>query len=333
MVSVRRNQGRQPSVVTPFLFIVMVVISIIFFMGGSNLDVYSGNLLAVENIQGSSSLDPNTLAMRNWRRQLESACQSFLDGMDGNITESHLETKERLEAEALKLIDIPDNSSVPASSHRPPYRFCKHVFVDLGTNRGDSIGYAVDAALDVCSPLFLQKDPTITKAYRISPKFPHFHFDVNDLRVYGKGYPAFSLLYLLQKYFRPTGGMANTCVYGMEGNPYFTKHLRQLEDFIYAMKPRPLQHLHIHTESVVAPTDGPTTLYIDQFSAKDHVSRTKPSFLPSHSVMGNTCLLTSVIVISTTSTTTTTTTSSGGLVFFRACRMFEEQQDKTMGRL
>ena len=72
--------------------------------------------------------------------------------------------------------------------------------------------------------------------------------------------------------------MEESCVYGMEGNPYFTKHLKLLEDFIYGMKPRPLRHLFIHTEAVVAPQDGPTTLYIDSYSEKDYVSTTYRSF-------------------------------------------------------
>jgi hypothetical protein len=145
--------------------------------------------------------------------------------------------------------------------------------------RGDTIAAAVDAALDVCSPLFLQADPNFRKAYRDgefgnSHEFPQPHFDESNLKVSGKGSKLFGMKDLLQGYFQHTGvSMEETCVYGMEGNPYFTKHLKLLEAVVYGMKPRPLQHLYIHTDSVVTSEDGPTTLYIDQFSVKDNVSK------------------------------------------------------------
>ena len=142
--------------------------------------------------------------------------------------------------------------------------------------RGDTIALAVDATLDVCSQLFFEADPTIEKKYRNSRQFPHPHLDETKLSIHGKGYKSvenFKLSSLLQKYFNRNGGsMEEACVYGMEGNPYFTRHLKNLEAFVYDMKPRPFNHLYIHTESVVAPIDGPTTLYIDQFSEKNHVS-------------------------------------------------------------
>lgn len=38
------------------------------------------------------------------------------------------------------------------------------------------------------------------------------------------------------------------------------------------MRPRPVQHLNIHTESVVTAVDGPTKLYLDKTSVKENVS-------------------------------------------------------------
>ena len=63
------------------------------------------------------------------------------------------------------------------------------------------------------------------------------------------------------------------CVYGVEGNPYFTPALNKLQDYVYTQfHPRPVRHLHIFTETVVTDKDGPTQLYVDQYSKKNHVS-------------------------------------------------------------
>lgn len=60
------------------------------------------------------------------------------------------------------------------------------------------------------------------------------------------------------------------CVYGMEGNPTFTERLTKLENFISDMNPRPVQHVHIFTESVVTAKDEPTKLYLDKTSIEQN---------------------------------------------------------------
>jgi hypothetical protein len=62
-------------------------------------------------------------------------------------------------------------------------------------------------------------------------------------------------------------------VYGMEGNPEFTSRLTKLENYITEMKPRPVQHVHIFTESVVTSVDGPTKLFLDKTSVEQNVSK------------------------------------------------------------
>ena len=140
----------------------------------------------------------------------------------------------------------------------------------MGTNIGDSIGHFVDNALDVCSPLWSKKYPRT----KYDEKFPHPHLDVTELKIYNKGFKANPLFGVLQKHMKMDPPMLpeETCVYGMEGNPEFTKRLTKLENYIMAMKPRPIKHLHIHTESVVTEVDGPTKLYLDKTSVNDNVS-------------------------------------------------------------
>lgn len=61
----------------------------------------------------------------------------------------------------------------------------------------------------------------------------------------------------------------------MEGNPEFTNRLTKLEDYISAMDPRPVEHIHIFKESVVTAIDGPTKLFLDKTSVKENVSEKK----------------------------------------------------------
>ena len=57
----------------------------------------------------------------------------------------------------------------------------------------------------------------------------------------------------------------------MEGNPEFTSRLNKLTNYVMGMSPRPVQHLHIFTESVITAIDGPTKLYLDKTSVAENV--------------------------------------------------------------
>lgn len=275
MVFVRKSQGSKSASTAPlFLVVLVIVFAAIFGLGRTNSALSQVTLETSDQKVLSNVLlvDPEMQAMRDWRHALQSSCTQFLNSIgEANITNAHLETKEVLEAQALNRLAISEQDSLVIDSNRPKYQFCQHAFFDLGTNRGDSIGCAVDASLDVCSDDFLLKDPSIRKAYRISRDFPRLHLDVNDLKMYGKGNQGLSLLRLLRDFFDGPG-MESVCVYGMEGNPYFTEKLQKLNALVNGMRPRPLKHLHIHTETIVSPKDGPSSLYIDQYSEKNHVS-------------------------------------------------------------
>ena len=62
----------------------------------------------------------------------------------------------------------------------------------------------------------------------------------------------------------------------MEGNPEFTQRLQKLENHVMQTQPRPVEHLHIHTESVVTAVDGPTKLFLDKTSVEQNVSTAVP---------------------------------------------------------
>ncbi|KAL3919757.1 MAG: hypothetical protein SGARI_007125, partial [Bacillariaceae sp.] len=141
-----------------------------------------------------------------------------------------------------------------------------NTFIDLGTNIGDSVGYFVDNAIDPCSPLWAAKNPKL----RFNEEFPRPHLDVATLQVQHRGSKGNPLFGMLQKQAQDVAS-ESFCVYGMEGNPAFTERLSKLENYIRTMEPRPVQHVHIFTESVVTATDGPTKLYLDKTSVEQNV--------------------------------------------------------------
>jgi hypothetical protein len=112
---------------------------------------------------------------------------------------------------------------------------------------------------------------------KMTKEFPRPHLDVTENKIYNKGYGGNPLVGMLQKAMTADPNNVvfpeNTCVYGMEGNPSFTERLQKLENLVMGMKPRPVRHLHIHTESVVSAVDGPTKLFLDKTSVEQNVSR------------------------------------------------------------
>lgn len=327
MVAIHRHRGstaRNGSIASYFWILLIVVFVMIFGLTPTSDWLAASPTLTLDSatVQEVLSLDVESRGMRIWRLQLQSACQSFLLSIpSGNITKSEMERKAQLESEALTQISIPNPDNLSSGGFsRSPYQACDHIFIDLGTNRGDSIACAVDASLDICSALFVKQDPSLRLAYRVSLDFPRLHFDAQDLRIHGSGNQGLSLLRLLQDYFA-NPGMESVCVYGMEGNPYFTNKLKQMEYIVNGMNPRPLKHLYIHTETIVSSKDGPASLYIDQYSDKNHVSTSDGGL---QSAIFDMLLKCGFIALYC---------SFGDLAYLRACQIFERQVGRTMARL
>jgi hypothetical protein len=320
MVSIHKGRGvsKQGSVSSYFLVVLTLVFLLLFGFAPTNDRWTSNPALTLDSatIQDVLSLDLEARAMRIWRLKLQAECQTFLQSIpSGNISRAHLEQKAEIESEALTRMSIPDPTTLPmAGGDKTNYQHCKHVFIDLGTNRGDSIGCAVDASLDVCSAPFVEKDPSIRPAYRVSLEFPRLHLDVQDLKVHGSGSQGLSLLRLLQGHFAKPG-MESVCVYGVEGNPFFTEKLQRMERVILAMRPRPLKHLHIHTETVITSEDGPTLLFIDQYSKKNHVSPSEGLLSRYFSVCAQNLRY----------------SSFGVQACYKVCQMFDERRVRTTG--
>ena len=213
--SQRHRQARQNGSVAPcFLLLLIIVFALILSCApslrpfGSIGELnYDGTILA-PNETHSLLKDREEEDMRRWRLQLEASCQQFLQTIPSNtnLSRVHLDHKQQLESDALGRMVIPDRETAlqHAVEQRDEFIFCSNVFIDLGTNRGDSISCAVDASLDVCSLLFVEKDTNLRPAYRMSLSFPRLHFNVSDLRIHASGSQGLSLLRFLQDYFIQT---------------------------------------------------------------------------------------------------------------------------------
>ena len=213
-------------------------------------------------------------SMMEWRHSAQTECSELIQTVGKNAYAFAMDQKEALERSFVSKVTLNPTPSTISASKADPYRRCRNAFIDLGTNIGDSIGYFVDNAIDVCSPMWIDAHPNT----KLDAKFPRPVLDVATLDFKHRGSkpnPLFGLLRRTTNALPTTATSESFCVYGMEGNPVFTERLTKLENFVSDMNPRPVQHLHIFTESVVTATNGPTKLYLDKVSVKQNVSDTK----------------------------------------------------------
>jgi hypothetical protein len=277
MVVIRRSVVKsfwKRFVVSKWFCFVLLSIALIHNWIQQGLQDYQYSLLRSSTTFSLASNAADAKAMKDWRETFRSSCQQVIVEASGKFNQAALDKKEAIELQAISsLKKYSDIRSTPPADHSP-YAYCKNTFIDLGSNIGDSIGCFVDNAIDVCSPMWLEANPK----QRVNNKFPHPHLDVTELKIHHKGYGKNPIYKLLQQHMSPLGENGSvvlpesTCVYGMEGNPEFTDRLQRLENYIMGMNPRPLRHLHIHTESVVTAVDGPTKLYLDKTSVNESVS-------------------------------------------------------------
>ena len=130
MVAIHRTKSFSRHFRLKYVIVCLIVAIALFSLVNQDLNYELGFPIETDDF-----LDENVRAMKRWKRQLESSCQRAIDSIDGNVTSAHLEVKEQLEAQALQRLDIPNITSVQPIVDRAPYKYCKHVFIDLGTNR------------------------------------------------------------------------------------------------------------------------------------------------------------------------------------------------------
>jgi hypothetical protein len=212
---------------------------------------------------------PNRIVL--WRHLTMSKCQIVSEKMKTRWDNWAKKKKREVEDFSVYEISAPDPSTVSDQlpSNHKAYASCKHTFIDLGTNIGDTIGYFMDNAMDVCTPIWREVNPEIE--FWLAD-FPRPRVNVTSLEFLTVGQRMNNALDFLGRTLRDFKvNPEDMCVYGMEGNPLFTKRLQKLENFLWQTNPRFFKHLHIHTEHVITKKNGPTLLFLDQVSAEYNV--------------------------------------------------------------
>ncbi len=258
-----RNQ-RQKKLNGSVQFASIAVLALFVILSLSNQEVsISGDLYSSPTAERQQS-------MTKWRESAQEECKELIKTVGKNADSAGVDKKEALERAFVNKIKTNAEPSTISASKAEPYRRCKNAFIDLGTNIGDSIGYFIDNSVDVCSLLWVDANPDT----KFNNQFPRPHLDVATLDFKHRGSKPNPLYGLLQRTMKksPKATSETFCVYGMEGNPVFTERLTKLENFVSDMNPRPVQHLHIFTESVITAINGPTKLFLDKLSVKENVS-------------------------------------------------------------
>jgi hypothetical protein len=221
--------------------------------------------------QEQHSANAGLMTMKEWRQSSQKECTDFVSSLTSFKSEEAYNKKEEVDKSFIGKLALQSVPSTKLPPGKPQYQYCKNAFIDLGTNIGDSVGYFIDNAIDVCSPIWATKNPAKAK---FDNKFPRPHIDVTTLQINHRGSKPNPLFGMLQKQAKDIPS-ESFCVYGMEGNPTFTERLTKLENYISEMKPKPVEHVHIFTESVITANEGPTKLYLDKTSVDQNVSTSK----------------------------------------------------------
>eukprot|EP00591_Stephanopyxis_turris_P004927 CAMPEP_0195511798 /NCGR_PEP_ID=MMETSP0794_2-20130614/3986_1 /TAXON_ID=515487 /ORGANISM="Stephanopyxis turris, Strain CCMP 815" /LENGTH=482 /DNA_ID=CAMNT_0040639455 /DNA_START=56 /DNA_END=1504 /DNA_ORIENTATION=- len=195
----------------------------------------------LNSVVSTKKADENASAMKEWRSSVKKVCKKAKSDEDAKelqkITTDSFEQTTKIDSER-------------AFANRSSVVRCKNVVIDLGTFLGDSIRSFVDSAFVGCdkkgmkvNPLHLdeiltQADDSTPERRRLQDSFAE---KMKETSLFPEDY----------------------CAYGMEGNPRFTKDLALMEYFVMGLEPRPVRHLHIYTETVVTPEDGPTKVWLD----------------------------------------------------------------------
>jgi hypothetical protein len=190
--------------------------------------------------------DDNANQVKAWRKHIRDTCRAATTAEQ--VTAMTTSNKQGLV--------LPNNNIVPQQQPRgdTAVKRCQRVVMDFGANIGDTSGHVIDAGLLPCDR---------TQDLQTSTPQVHFNVSSKQLEDTPRRNPLTQNLLQLMKTQGALVGPEDYCYYGVEGNPVFTDRLRGIEDFVMAIRPRPIQHMHFFTEHVGAGQDGMTKLYLD----------------------------------------------------------------------
>jgi len=249
MVKINKRLRTGNSPVYTLLIAAAVIITGVTLFNGGDADYTALSTLSPSATSEQFAL--NARALKAWRADLRDKC-----------------AKAKSEAEVQAIASINKQGfTMPSAKVEQPRDDravvpCKSVVLDFGANIGDTSGHVIDSGMVACERTDLGA----------GARTPDVHFDIEtkqftDIK---RRNPLTRHLVKLMEASGKTTGPEDYCYYGVEGNPVFTERLQGIEDYVMAISPRPIQHMHFFTESVGAGEDGPTKLYLDTINTKEN---------------------------------------------------------------
>ena len=172
--------------------------------------------------RGEPSLEPDStpeytsLAIHN--NFLKKECAS----VDLLVEQGTITASEALSRYDSLLYELPENAEVETPPTVAEPNDCKHIFLDFGANRGDSITHLADASRASCND-----------------RSPPHKYDVVEMKLVERekkrnGQFRDGLENQLRGIMESEGGLSSNqfCAYGYEGNPHFNTQLRDVETFL-----------------------------------------------------------------------------------------------------
>lgn len=217
----------------------------------------------------------NKKVFKKWRKETKTDCKLFLDKVKRFTDDEAMHLKQHVDVDGLEKLYIPaydDLSEQPLEYSKEYDPFCKHAVIDIGTGIGNFLGYYLEGAYDVCTPMWRNEDTDIQFWL---DSFPRVSFDLHEL-----AFHTYDHKHNLSPYSRFISETLDehkvrhedVCLYGVEGNNIFNGHLQRFENFLYEMWPTSFQHVHIFKETVITDKDGPINFYIDRVAESNFVS-------------------------------------------------------------
>jgi hypothetical protein len=181
---------------TNTMIAVAIVVVVLIFVNLNQQASIDSTTMESYLLRATSSAMGGGLSMKEWRDSSKKECGELIETITANFDSTTYDKKENLERTFVKkLILNSEPSSTVSASKDQPYRQCRNAFIDLGTNIGDSVGYFIDNAIDVCSPMFAAANPS---KKIMDSAFPRPHIDVATLEFNHRGSKPNPLFGILQ---------------------------------------------------------------------------------------------------------------------------------------
>jgi Methyltransferase FkbM domain len=223
----------------------------------------------------------NSQTLQRLRETIPDECRSSSNGRTrgGTIPMSKTAGQWRATLDRASTVAASTVAGSPTNAEEtPPQIFgtdnetekCRFTFFDFGANVGDSLGKFITVGIPSCdddlanSTTGTDSDAPAEQQQRVGASSFAGHTARNNRLVRWSKKIMYDLGQQLEgRSLQPE----HYCYVGIEGNPVFTSRLRQLQDQIVRLEPRPVKWAHFYTETVGAISNDPTVLYLDTKNA------------------------------------------------------------------